>query len=164
MGRAQGRRRGARPCFHPRGRKHGKRPWGVFLVGGASALLLGLRERTIDIDVKLDPEPVGVFEAIAELKERLAINVMLAAPDDFIPALPEWRERSEFIEKSGPVEFHHYDFYSQALAKVQRAHRADLSDARPGPNGKGRTRSAAGALSTYRAGPDSLSRVGCGGV
>ena len=44
----------------------------------------------------------------------------LAAPDDFIPALPDWRERSVFIARHGTVEFFHYDFYAQALAKVAR--------------------------------------------
>ena len=60
-------------------------PGKVYLTGGATALLLGFREQTIDIDVKFDPEPSGVFPAIAALKERLDVNVELASPDDFIP-------------------------------------------------------------------------------
>lgn len=36
----------------------------IYLVGGASAVLVGWRETTVDIDMKLDPEPRGVFEAI----------------------------------------------------------------------------------------------------
>jgi hypothetical protein len=100
----------------------------VYLTGGATALLFGFRARTIDIDIKLDPEPAGVFEAIADLKELLQVNVELASPDDFIPALPGWRERSRFIGRHGSVDFYHYDFYGQALAKVERGHEQDRSD------------------------------------
>lgn len=39
-------------------------PGRVYLVGGASALLEGWRDSTVDVDLKLDPEPRGVFEAI----------------------------------------------------------------------------------------------------
>ncbi len=91
-------------------------------------LLLRVREQTIDIDLKLDPEPEGAFEAIAELKDRLAINVELAAPDDFVPALPGWKDRSEFIKRIGSVEFRHYDFYGQVLSKLARAHARDAGD------------------------------------
>ena len=104
-------------------------PGRVYFVGGSTALLLGIREQTIDIDLKLDPEPQGVFESIAAIKERLGINVELASPDQFIPPLPGWKERSEFVTKSGQVEFFHYDFYGQALAKIVRGHGSDLSDA-----------------------------------
>lgn len=50
-------------------------PGNVYFTGGATALLLGFREQTIDIDLKLDPEPGGVFEAIAVLKNRLNLDV-----------------------------------------------------------------------------------------
>lgn len=53
-------------------------PGSVYFTGGATALLLGFREQTIDIDLKLDPEPEGAFEAIATLKNRLDINVELS--------------------------------------------------------------------------------------
>ena len=102
----------------------------IYLVGGSSAVLVGWRESTVDIDLKLDPEPAGVFEAIARAKEALSINVELAAPDDFIPPLPGWRERSPFIARHGSVDYHHYDFYAQALAKLERGHELDLSDVR----------------------------------
>src|SRR5437870_10857285 len=88
-------------------------PGNVYFTGGATALLLGFREQTIDIDLKLDPEPQGVFEAIAVLKNRLDLNVELASPDDFIPAAADWRERSRHIASIGPVEFFHYDFSLQ---------------------------------------------------
>ena len=100
----------------------------IYLVGGASAVLLGWRAMTVDVDLKLDPEPAGAFEAIAELKDSLDINIELAAPDQFIPALPGWRERSPFVARHGRVAFHHYDFYGQALGKIERGHRQDLTD------------------------------------
>ena len=41
-----------------------KSPGTCFITGGGSALLLGWRETTVDIDLKFDPEPAGVFDAI----------------------------------------------------------------------------------------------------
>lgn len=105
-------------------------PGTIFLTGGATALLFGWREKTIDLDLKADPEPRGFFEAIAELKESLDTNVKLASPDLFIPELPGWRERSALIRKVGGVEFRHFDFYSQALAKLERGHERDRVDVR----------------------------------
>ena len=102
----------------------------VYLTGGSTALLLGIRSQTVDIDVKLDPEPGGVFEAIARIKEELEMNVELAAPDQFVPALPGWRERSPYITTEGKVEFRHYDLYGQALSKIERGYDMDLADAR----------------------------------
>jgi len=102
----------------------------IYLTGGATAVLYHWREMTIDIDLKPDPEPPGLFEALAILKEELDINVELASPDDFIPAISGWRERSLFIARHGPLEFYHYDPYGQALAKIERGHTRDLEDAR----------------------------------
>src|SRR5207244_4255345 len=104
-------------------------PGKVYFTGGATALLLGFREQTIDIDLKLDPEPEGAFEAIAVLKNSLDLNVELASPDDFIPPGPDWRERSRHIASIGRLEFFHYDFALQALAKLERGHAQDLEDA-----------------------------------
>src|SRR5205807_5322617 len=100
----------------------------VYFTGGATALLLGFRDQTIDIDLKLDPEPEGAFEAIAQLKNRLNLNVELASPEDFIPADSGSRERSRPIASIGGVEFFHYDFSLQALSKLERGHDHDLED------------------------------------
>jgi len=105
-------------------------PGKVYFTGGATALLLGFREQTIDVDIKLDPEPEGVFEAIAQLKNRLDLNVELASPDDFIPATPDWRERSPLIASMGKVQYFHYDLTLQALSKLERGHQKDLEDVR----------------------------------
>jgi hypothetical protein len=105
-------------------------PGDIYLVGGATAVLIGWRSQTVDVDLKLDPEPGGVFSAIRRLKDELALNVELAAPDQFIPPLPGWRERSPYIATFGLVRFFHYDLYAQALAKIERGHTQDVADVR----------------------------------
>jgi len=105
-------------------------PGRIYLAGGATAVWHGWRAMTIDIDFKPDPEPAGLFEALAGLKHDLDINVELTCPERFIPELPGWRERSPFIARHGPIDFYHYDPYSQTLAKIQRGHERDLQDAR----------------------------------
>ena len=100
----------------------------VYLTGGACAVLLGWRSTTIDIDLKLDPERDEIFRAIPRLKDELQVNVEFACPSDFVPELPAWRERSQFVERQGKLELLHYDFYSQALAKVERGHAQDRDD------------------------------------
>jgi len=104
-------------------------PGTVFFTGGVTALLHGWRDTTIDIDLKAMPEPSGFFQALALLKEREAVNIKLASPDDFIPEIPGWRERSLFIDRRGIVDFYHYDPYAQTLAKIERGHTRDLADA-----------------------------------
>jgi hypothetical protein len=100
----------------------------VYLVGGASAVLLGWRDTTIDIDLAFVPESDEVYRAIARFKDDLNVNVELAAPDHFIPPVPGWEERSPLIARHGAVSFHHYDFYAQALAKIERGHATDQAD------------------------------------
>jgi hypothetical protein len=100
----------------------------VYLVGGATAVLLEWRESTIDVDLKIIPESDALLRSIPALKERLQLNLELASPDDFIPPLPGWQERSPFILRAGGLEFFHYDFYSQALAKIERGHARDRQD------------------------------------
>jgi hypothetical protein len=100
----------------------------VYLTGGASAVLLAWRASTIDVDVRMEPELDDVLRAIPELKESLEINVELASPGDFIPELPGWRDRSLFIAREGNLFFHHYDFFAQALSKLERSHARDIED------------------------------------
>jgi hypothetical protein len=109
--------------------QHARGPGRVYLTGGATAVLKGWRDSTVDVDLKLDPEPAGIFQAIARLKEELRLNVELASPDQFIPDPPGSLERAELIGREGAVEFYHYDFYAQALAKIERGHARDLADA-----------------------------------
>ena len=100
----------------------------VYFTGGACAVLLGWRATTIDADIKMVPDRDELFRSLPELKERLRLNVELASPADFIPELPGWTERSPFIAREGLVSFHHYDFYSQALSKIERGHAQDRGD------------------------------------
>lgn len=103
-------------------------PGTVYLTGGSSAVLLGWRETTIDLDLKFLPEPEGIFDALPGLKNRRRVNIELAAPDDFVPALPGWKERSRWIAKHRGVDFLHFDFYTQALSKLERDHSKDRID------------------------------------
>jgi hypothetical protein len=100
----------------------------VYFTGGATAVLLGWRTSTIDVDIKIIPDNTGLFDAIPRIKESLHINVELASPDQFIPELPGWQGRSRFIETCGQTSFFHYDFYAQALAKIERRHHQDRVD------------------------------------
>ncbi|HSF20373.1 MAG TPA: DUF6036 family nucleotidyltransferase [Vicinamibacteria bacterium] len=102
----------------------------VYFAGGATAVLLGWRPTTVDVDIRIHPQRDTVLRAIPRLKEELQLNVELASPADFLPELPGWRDRSTFIAREGKITFYHYDFYSQALSKVQRGHAKDLEDVR----------------------------------
>lgn len=99
----------------------------VYLTGGASAVLLDWRDSTVDIDITILPEDDRVLRVIPALKEALHI-VELASPAHFIPQLPGWEERSPFIAREGALSFHHYDFYSQCLSKIDRDHRKEQRD------------------------------------
>jgi len=100
----------------------------IYVTGGATAVLHGWRTSTIDIDIKVVPDADAVFRAIPVLKERLQINVELAAPDDFIPVRDGWEDRSPFIVRERRLSFHHFDLYAQALAKIERGHAQDTVD------------------------------------
>lgn len=100
----------------------------VYLTGGASAVLLEWRTSTVDVDITIIPDDDRVLRVLPELKESLQINVELASPAHFIPPLPGWEERSPFIAREGTLSFHHYDFYSQCLSKIERGHRKDQLD------------------------------------
>lgn len=100
----------------------------VYFTGGVTAVLHAWRDTTVDVDLKLVPDSDEILRAIPALKEELHINVELAAPDQFIPELPGWQERSVFIRTEGRASFFHYDLYSQALSKIERGHARDLAD------------------------------------
>jgi hypothetical protein len=103
-------------------------PGHVYFAGGATAVLLGWRAATIDVDLKFDPEAPGVFEALPRLKDELELNVELASPADFVPVPEGWEDRSVFAAREGRLTFYHFDPYAQALAKLERAHALDLRD------------------------------------
>jgi hypothetical protein len=100
----------------------------VYFTGGATAVLEGWRQQTIDADILVVPDSDRLMQAIPGLKESLRMNVEIASPAHFIPELPGWQERSRFIERQGKASFFHYDFYAQALAKIERGEQKDLGD------------------------------------
>ena len=103
-------------------------PAQVYFAGGATAVLIGWRQTTVDVDLKLVPEHESVLRAIPALKESLELNVELATPDDFIPVPVGWEERSPFVAQEGRLTFRHFDLSAQALAKIERGHAQDLAD------------------------------------
>ena len=102
----------------------------IYLTGGATAVLEGWRPSTVDVDILIEPESDAVMRRIAELKDELRISVELASPLDFLPALPEWRERARSRFREGRVDVLDFDLYSQALSKIERAFELDLVDVR----------------------------------
>lgn len=107
----------------PRGRR-----FRVFVVGGGTAVALGWRESTIDVDLCADDE--AVFRDVQRLKEAQQLNVEFARPEHFVPPLAGAAGRHLFIAAFGGVSFFHYDPYSQTFSKVVRGFRRDLEDAR----------------------------------
>jgi hypothetical protein len=99
-----------------------------YLTGGATAVLLGWRQSTIDVDILLVPETEALLRGIQRLKDELQINVELAWPSQFIPVPAGWEGRSIPEGNEGRLRFLHFDPYSQALAKIERGHAQDADD------------------------------------
>jgi hypothetical protein len=100
----------------------------VYLTGGATAVLQGWRDTTVDVDIKLIPDRDAILREIPRLKEKLNLNVELAAPSDFIPLPQGWEDRSPLIRREGKLSFHHFDPVAQALSKAERGHDQDIRD------------------------------------
>lgn len=103
-------------------------PTRIYLTGGATAVLQGWRASTVDVDMRLEPDLDALLRELPALKDDLGVNIELASPPDFIPELPGWRDRSAFVFREGNVEIYHFDFYSQALSKIERGFSQDLDD------------------------------------
>jgi len=101
-----------------------------YLTGGATAVLVGWRRTTIDVDIQLEPLSDALLRAIPQIKDDLRVNVELVSPGDFIPLASGWESRNVFVAQEGRLGFYHFDPYSQALAKLERAHVQDLEDVR----------------------------------
>ena len=102
----------------------------MYLTGGATAVLEGWRDSTVDIDVRFEPDSDAALSGIRDLKEKLAVNIELASPLDFLPPLPGWQDRSRFRFREGNLEVFDFDPYSQALSKLERGFALDLDDVR----------------------------------
>ncbi len=107
-----------------------REPSTAYLTGGSTAVLLGWRDSTIDVDLKLVPDSSVLLRAVPQLKEELAINVELASPDLFIPVPPGWEDRSPWEATEGMLTVRHFDLTAQAMAKLERGHSRDLDDVR----------------------------------
>ena len=105
-----------------------RHPTRLYLTGGASQLLRGLRDSTVDIDLTFEPESDELLKSMVGLKETLNVNVELVSPAHFVPALPGWRERCEFALEVGKLAVFHFDPYTQALSKLERGHDRDMQD------------------------------------
>lgn len=102
----------------------------VYFTGGVTAVLHGWRASTVDLDLTVIPESDQLLRALSDSKEEFKVNVELASPAHFIPELPGWEGRCVYIGKEGKLSFYHYDFYSQALSKIERGHDQDRTDVR----------------------------------
>jgi hypothetical protein len=60
----------------------------LYLTGGATAVLPGWRESTLDVDIRLEPVADELLRELSSIKGRVGVNVELASPPDFIPELP----------------------------------------------------------------------------
>jgi hypothetical protein len=100
----------------------------VYLTGGATAVLIGWRDTTRDIDLIIQPERDALLQTIARLRDELALCVDLTAPDRFIPVPPRWEERSPLVSHRGLLTVRHFDLTAQALAKIERGHTRDIAD------------------------------------
>ncbi len=103
-------------------------PHTLYLVGGTSAVIVGWRPSTRDVDLRPEPDSDELLRAISDLKGELDINIELASPLDFLPALDGWQERSPYVGTWGALHVRHLDFRLQALAKLERGLESDLAD------------------------------------
>ena len=113
-----------------------KQPTRLYLTGGASQLLRGLRDSTVDIDLTLEPETDDLLRTMVGLKESLDVNVELVSPAHFVPPLPGWRDRCEFALEIGKLAVFHFDAYTQVLSKLERGHDRDMRDVDALVNGR----------------------------
>jgi hypothetical protein len=97
-----------------------------YVTGGTTAVLLGFRNGTIDIDIAGNMDELFAF--IPALKEEFQINIEMAKPTDFVPSLPGECDRHIMIVSYGKVRFMHFDPYAQAFSKIVRAHATDIAD------------------------------------
>jgi hypothetical protein len=105
-----------------------KRHYNVYITGGGTAVFLGWRQSSLDVDLSSDGDEI--FHDIQAVKERLALNIEFAQPNDFVPLLDGSHDRHLLIETIGNVAFYHFDPYTQVLSKIVRGFQRDLSDAR----------------------------------
>jgi hypothetical protein len=106
-----------------------RQPGRLYLTGGAALVHRGIRPgQTLDIDIQITLDPANLAAQIAQLKQKMNINIEFASPGDFIPLPTQWEARSAFIKRYDQVDAFYFDWYSLALSKMQRANRQDVVD------------------------------------
>ena len=103
----------------------------VYLVGGTTMVYEGFRTQTLDIDLAFDLHPTDhteFFQVVRELKEELHVKVKETSPGHFIPLPSSYETRFQFLGRYGKLEVFHFDPYSMALSKIERATAEDFSD------------------------------------
>lgn len=106
-----------------------RQPGRLYLTGGAALVHRGIRPgQTLDIDIQITVDPTNLTAQVAQLKQKMNINIEFASPGDFIPLPTHWEARSAFIRRYDQVDVFYFDWYSLALSKMQRANRQDVLD------------------------------------
>lgn len=108
-----------------------RRPGTIYLVGGSSLLLVGAKENTFDIDLKIDVDlqyHTEFLNCVRRLINEMDVNVEPASPDEFLPLPAGYQDRRRFIARYGSLDVYHFDFYSVALGKLQRGNEKDYAD------------------------------------
>ncbi len=107
------------------------KPARIYLVGGATIILEGLRPKTVDIDITYEvasEDHQALIEAIRKLKEEMQVNVEEASPAHFIPLPDGWQNRSIFFARFDRIDVFHFDLYSVSLSKIERGLESDFQD------------------------------------
>ncbi len=110
-----------------------RHPGRVFLVGGTTVVLKGLRAQTLDIDLTYEVAAADHDEflrAIREIKESLDVNVEEVSPGDFIPLPEGFESRALHVGRFGQIDVFHFDPYSTVLSKIERGTEKDFEDCR----------------------------------
>lgn len=100
----------------------------IYFASGTSIVYWGLREKSVDVDLKAEGQGIG--RIIRKAKQELNINIEPEHPGNFIPLPKLWRDRSPFIKREGTVQFFHMDPYSVVISKLARSTSKDLNDVR----------------------------------
>ena len=65
----------------------------LYLTGGAALVHRGIRPgQTLDIDIQITIDPGNLMAQIAQLKQKMNINIEFASPGDFLPLPAQWEE------------------------------------------------------------------------
>lgn len=106
-----------------------RQPGRLYLTGGAALVHRGIRPgQTLDIDIQITVDPANLTTQIAQLKQKMNMNIEFSSPGDFMPLPAQWEARSAFIKRYDQVDVFYFDWYSIALSKMQRANQRDVID------------------------------------